>query len=82
MSWIRTVPPDEAQGLLRRLYDAAVARAGKVFHVVRVQSLRPRVLQASTRLYTELMFGENGVLTRAQREMIATAVSRANGCHY
>jgi uncharacterized peroxidase-related enzyme len=82
MSWIRTVPPDEAQGLLRRLYDAAVARAGKVFHVVRVQSLRPRVLQASTRLYSELMFGENGVLTRAQREMIATAVSRANGCHY
>jgi uncharacterized peroxidase-related enzyme len=82
MAWIRTVPPEEADGLLRRVYDAAVARAGRVFHVVRLQSLRPRVLQASTELYLELMHAREGALSRAQREMIAVAVSRANGCHY
>lgn len=81
MAWIRTVAPDEASGQLRRLYEAAVRRAGKVFNVIRVQSPRPLVLRASTRLYMEVMFGESG-LTRAQREMIATAVSRANDCHY
>lgn len=81
MAWIRTVAPEEASGLLRRLYEAAVRRAGKVFNVIRVQSPRPLVLQASTRLYIEIMSGESG-LTRAQREMIATAVSRANDCHY
>jgi uncharacterized peroxidase-related enzyme len=82
MAWIRTIAPDEAEGLLAQLYREALARAGKVFQVIRLQSLRPRALRASTALYAELMLSPEGRLTRAQREMIATVVSRANGCHY
>jgi len=82
MPWIRTVPPDEASGRLRQIYDAAVRRAGRVFNVVRLQSLRPKVLDASMRLYLELMHSHEGALTRAQREMIAVVVSATNGCHY
>jgi hypothetical protein len=51
MPWIRTVLEDEADGLLRREYEAALKRAGKIFHVVSIQSLRPRVLRASIALY-------------------------------
>jgi alkylhydroperoxidase family enzyme len=76
------VPPEEARGLLERLYEAAVRRAGKVFQILRIQSPRPRVLQASTQLYVEVMRSPESGLTRAEREMIATAVSRACGCHY
>jgi uncharacterized peroxidase-related enzyme len=82
MAWIETIPPERAEGLLKRLYEAAVRRAGKVFNVLRVQSLRPRTLRASTALYLEVMHSPDSPLSRAQREMIATAVSRANGCHY
>ena len=82
MPWIRTVAPEEAGGLLRQIYDAAIRRAGKVYNVVRLQSLRPKVLQASTRLYLELMHSPEGALTRGQREMIAVVVSATNGCHY
>lgn len=82
MSWIETVPPDQATGLLKQLYDAALKRAGKIYNVIRLQSVRPKVLRASTQLYVELMHSPEGGLSRAQREMIATAVSRANGCHY
>ena len=82
MAWIRTVAPEKATGLLRQLYDAAVRRAGRVFHVVRLQSLRPRTLRATTQLYLEVMHAPDSPLSRAQREMIATAVSRANSCHY
>ncbi|MEZ5333444.1 MAG: carboxymuconolactone decarboxylase family protein [Thermoanaerobaculia bacterium] len=82
MAWIRTVEPSEARGLLRRLYDAATRRAGKVFNVLRVQSPRPKVLRASTQLYLEVMFSPENGLSRVQREMIATAVSAANDCHY
>jgi uncharacterized peroxidase-related enzyme len=82
MPWIRTVAPGEATGLLRAIYDAAIARAGKVYNVIRLQSLRPRVLQASTHLYLELMHSPEGALDRARRELIAVVVSRANGCHY
>jgi alkylhydroperoxidase family enzyme len=82
LAWIRTIPPEEASGLLAQLYREALARAGKVFQVIRLQSRRPRVLRVSTALYTELMHSAEGRLSRARREMIATAVSRANGCHY
>ena len=82
MAWIRTIPPSAATGLLRRIYDQAIERAGKVFNVVSVQSLRPETLDASMGLYLEVMHSERSPLTRAQREMIATAVSSANHCHY
>jgi len=82
MAWIRTIAPDEATGLLKRLYDQALARAGKVFNVLRLQSLRPEVLKAGVALYTEVMISPRSPLSRAQREMIAVAVSRANQCHY
>ena len=82
MAFIRTVPVEAATGLLKKAYDAALNRAGRVFHVIQVQSVRPHVLHASTKLYTELMLSPRSPLTRAQREMIATVVSRANGCAY
>ena len=82
MAWIETVDPKEATGLLRQLYVAALKRVGKVFNVIRIQSPRPRVLKASTQLYLEIMYSQESGLTRAQREMIATAVSCCNDCHY
>ena len=81
-SWIRTVDPEEAEGLLGQLYRAAIKRAGKVYNVIRVQSPRPRVLKASTQLYMEIMHSPESGLSRGQREMIATAVSSFNDCHY
>jgi uncharacterized peroxidase-related enzyme len=80
--WIHTIPPEKAEGLLRRIYEAAIRRAGRVFNVVRLQSVRPKVLHASMQLYLELMHSREGALTRAQREMIAVVVSTTNGCHY
>jgi len=82
MAWIRTVDPAEASGLLKTPYHEAVARAGKVFNIVRLQSLRPRVLRSSIQLNVELMRSSESALSRSQREMIATVVSRENGCHY
>jgi alkylhydroperoxidase family enzyme len=81
MPWIRTVPEDEADGLLRREYEAALKRAGKIFHVVSIQSLRPRVLRASIALYQALMIDE-GALPRWVRELLAVVVSRTNACRY
>jgi alkylhydroperoxidase family enzyme len=82
MAWIRTVDPSEASGLLARVYREAVRRAGKVFQVLRIQSARPEVLDASVALYLEVMHSERSPLSRVRREMIATAVSRANHCFY
>jgi alkylhydroperoxidase family enzyme len=82
MAWIDTIPPDRARGRLRRIYDDALARAGKIFNVVAIQSQQPRVLDASMSLYLRIMKAEEEPLTRAQREMVAVTVSLANACAY
>jgi len=81
MSWIERVPVDEATGLLRRLFDASVKRAGRVWNVTHVMSLNPSVMRDSVRLYGTIMFGESP-LGRGQREMLATVVSSEAGCRY
>lgn len=78
---IRTIAPEEAQGTLKRLYDAAVDRAGKVFNITRAMSLRPDQLRTSMMLYQSTMFQPSG-LTRVEREMVAVVVSQSNDCHY
>lgn len=81
MPWLETIPPDDATGHLARIYAAAVQRAGRVYGIVRAQSLAPAVLEASLGLYQRIMFAERG-LSRVQRELVAVVVSRANACHY
>lgn len=82
MAFIKTVSLEEAKGLLARLYREALGRAGKIWNVVSLQSLRPETLDASMALYVEVMHSPRSPLSRVQREMIATAVSRANACQY
>jgi len=79
--WIHGIDPRRAEGALKRIYDAAVERAGKVFQIVRAMSLAPSTLEASLELYKRIMLG-SGHLRRRQREMLAVVVSRANDCHY
>lgn len=81
MAYIRTVSPEEATGKLRRMYDAAVGRAGRLFNIIRIQSLNPPALQASNQFYMVLMKGP-GPLERPIREMLATVTSRTLDCFY
>ena len=81
MAHIETVHPDDAEGKLKAIYDAARDRAGKVYEILRVQSLDPEALATWIRLYRQVMFDPSG-LSRIEREMVAVVVSKANGCHY
>jgi len=81
MAWITLVDESAATGLLARIYDAAIKRAGKVFQILKLQSNNPRTLKASLDMYAASMMGASP-LSRAQREMLAVVVSRANECHY
>jgi len=81
MPWIRLEPIAHATGLLKAEYDAAIARAGRVWQIIRMQSLNPPAMKHSTALYGALMHGASP-LSRAQREMLAVVVSCANDCHY
>ena len=81
MAWIKTIDPDEASGEIKAEYDKALQRAGKIFNIVRIQSLNPQTLRASIDLYLATMHAPSG-LSRAEREMLGTVVSWANHCFY
>ena len=75
MAHLRLTDVDEATGPLKAEYDAAVGRAGKVFNIVKAMSPNP------DELYKGIMFGPSK-LSRQERELLATVVSRENDCHY
>ena len=81
MAWIQLTSVREATGLLKKQYDAAIARAGRVWNIIRIMSPNPRILDASMKLYESIMKGPSP-LSRVQREMLATVVSAELGCRY
>jgi alkylhydroperoxidase family enzyme len=81
MPWIEEVPLEEATGLLRTQLDQAVERAGRVWHIVGVMSANPEALRDSIAFYLTIMKGDSP-LSRVQRELLATVVSRELECHY
>ncbi len=81
MAWIETVPPEEASGGLKRIYDSALKRAGYIAEIIRVGSLNEAALRGYMQMYQAVMFGDSP-LSRAQREMIATVVAASADCFY
>lgn len=72
---------EEATGLLKAQYEAAIKRAGRIWNIVAIMSQNPRALKALMDFYGVLMHGESP-LSRGRREMLATVVSAANHCTY
>ena len=81
MAWIKNIDETNADGELARAYDELRQRAGAVANILKIHSLAPDVLKSHLDIYRAALHAP-GELSRAHREMIAVAVSSANGCHY
>ena len=94
MTWIKTVPPEEADEQLRRaveetraLYPAEYAQprarveSAEDEGIMFSHSLIPEALRHSFSAFAAMMSADLP-LSRAQHEMIATVVSVTNRCHY
>ena len=81
MPWIKQISVEEATGMLKKEFDKAIQRAGRLWHIVQIMSLNPRVLRTSMDQYSAIMYGRSP-LSRAQREMLATVVAVENDCYY
>ncbi len=81
MSWIKETPEGEERGKLKDVYEEIKRRRGKISNVMKAQSLHPEALKAHIDLYMAIMFSRDG-LSRAERDLIAAAVSVAKGCRY
>jgi uncharacterized peroxidase-related enzyme len=93
VAWIRTVPPEEADERLRKAladqhvfyskeYDEPVQGLDDgAPGIVAAHTLIPDALYHAFATFGSLM-APDLPLDRRQHEMIATVVSRTNGCHY
>lgn len=81
MPFIEQIEPAAAAGRLRRIYDAAMKRAGYVAAIIKVMSQDPASCEGSMGFYGALMKAKNA-LSPARREMLATVVSNVNDCFY
>ena len=81
MSWVQIVPEDQTSGSLQEVYRRVRQRAGKVPNIAKVQSLRPGTTGRGFDLYCQLMDDPTG-LSKRERILIATVVSKVNGCLY
>lgn len=81
MSWVRTIEEKDAQGALATIYQESRVKFGYIMNLIKVQSLRPETMLLGRQMYRHLMDSPGG-LTRLQRYLIATVVSKVNGCLY
>ena len=81
MPYIDIIPLKRATGLLKKQYEAALARAGRIWGIVSIMSPNPRAMKVSLDFYKTLMYGPSP-LSRGQREMLAVVVSATNHCVY
>jgi alkylhydroperoxidase family enzyme len=76
---IRLIEPDDADGVLKEEYDAALGRAGKIFNIVQAMSRGPSAAAVDGDVPGDHVRPSS--LTRAERELLATVTSQINGCH-
>ncbi|HEV8716160.1 MAG TPA: hypothetical protein VGX03_25460 [Candidatus Binatia bacterium] len=84
MTWVKTFAEDEATGRLAEVYAELMKHSlsrGRVPNVMKCMGLRPEALLGVWRLNMGITFGAS-TLGRPREEMIATAVSALNHCHY
>lgn len=81
MPFIPMVPLNEAKGALKEEYARIEKERGAVATIFRVTGTHPGVTTLHLDLYQALVYGESP-LSRRERELVATVVSRANECAY
>ncbi|MEA3200454.1 MAG: hypothetical protein QOE90_1882 [Thermoplasmata archaeon] len=81
MAFIRKVEQQDARGPLKEEYAQIEKERGAVGDIFSVTGLHPGVPSAHLALYSSIHFADSP-LSRRERELIATVVSRANGCAY
>lgn len=82
MTWIETVDPEDADGLLKKYYFDAAAPNGQVDRIMRAHSLAPATLRGHMAIYRATMHPASGELSAREREVIGTCVSIENRCKY
>ena len=82
MTWIKTVPPNQAQGRLRALYEQTKGPNGELDNILQAHSLRPHTLSGHLGLYKQVLHHTGNQVDKWFLEALGVLVSALNGCTY
>ena len=82
MTWIKTIPYQQATGALKKLYDRIKGPDDNVDNIMLAHSLRPHSMEGHMALYKYVLHHPRNVLDKAYLETIGVYVSLINRCDY
>ena len=82
MTWIDTVPFEEATGRLRNLYERIKGPDGQLDNIMKAHSLRPHSMEGHMALYKNVLHHSGNQLPKWFLEALGVYVSMLNECDY
>ncbi len=82
MTWIRTIPYEEAEGKVRDLYERIKGPNNNVDNIMMAHSLRPHSMEGHMALYKNVLHHSRNTLPKWLLEAIGVCVSIINQCEY
>ncbi len=82
MTWIKTISYDDAEGVLKRLYDRIKGPDNNVDNIMLAHSLRPHTMEGHMALYKHVLHHTRNTLPKVFLETIGVYVSSLNNCAY
>jgi uncharacterized peroxidase-related enzyme len=82
MPWIDTVPYEDAEGRLRKLYDRVKGPDDNIDNIMMMHSLRPHTMEGHMALYKYVLHHSGNSVPKWFLETIGVWVSLLNSCAY
>jgi len=82
MSWIHTIPYEEAKGRLKKLYDRVKGPDNNVDNIMMMHSLRPHTMEGHMAIYKYVLHHSNNTVPKWFLEVLGVWVSSLNNCAY
>ena len=82
MTFIKTIPPEQAEGRLAKMYDRVRGPDGRVDNILMAHSLRPASLEGHMALYKNVLHHSANQVPKWFLETIGVLVSVRNQCAY
>ncbi len=82
MSWIETVPYENASGRLKQLYDRVKGPDNNVDNIMMMHSLRPHTMEGHMAIYKYVLHHSNNTIPKWFLETLGVWVSSLNKCDY
>jgi uncharacterized peroxidase-related enzyme len=82
MSWIKTIPYEEADGRLKVLYDRVKGPDNNVDNIMIMHSLRPHTMEGHMAIYKYVLHHSKNTIPKWFLETLGVWVSSINECDY